>query len=559
MKYRVYCNDEAIHDMRDDELMLLEPVLDLADNDAGSFEFKMLPTHPHYSSIQNKISLISIYREDEDVPYWVGRVADIQVDFYKRKICYCEGELSFLHDTLQEPAEYHNISVRGFLQALIDKHNSKSGYIFEVGIVTVTDPNDSLYRYTNFESTLTCIKEKLISGLGGHLRIRRKDNIRYIDYLEDYPVTSNQEIRFGHNMLDYSEDSDLVDIATVIIPQGAAIEEEEKEIEALTKYLDISTVNDGDIHLYNTEAIAKFGYIETVVKWEDVTTPEALKNKGEKYLSDIQFDNLVLSIKAVDLAGTYGVNINNINMLDKVRIVSKVHGMDKYFPVTQMSINLTDLQQNTITFGGNTTSSGLTGAMSNIKIEEIKIESSSDYVSNELLQEAINNATQIMWDGLTGYVVVNKNEILIMDTDSVDTATKVWRWNVNGLAYSNEGYEGTYELAMTMDGTILGERIAAGSISTEKLNVEYVNSVENIKKNVRIEEGVIKLGESGNAIELILDNEKIAFMCSGKEVAYFSKQKLYVTDIECLSSIAIGKFAYIPNSDGSLSFRKVRD
>ena len=31
MKYRVYCNDEAIHDMRDDELMLLEPVLDLAD------------------------------------------------------------------------------------------------------------------------------------------------------------------------------------------------------------------------------------------------------------------------------------------------------------------------------------------------------------------------------------------------------------------------------------------------------------------------------------------------------------------------------------------------
>jgi hypothetical protein len=64
-----------------------------------------------------------------------------------------------------------------------------------------------------------------------------------------------------------------------------------------------------------------------------------------------------------------------------------------------------------------------------------------------------------------------------MDTDDVNTARKVWRWNLNGLGYSNTGYNGTYATAITMDGQIVGERLVGGSVSAEKLSVEYTTQV----------------------------------------------------------------------------------
>ena len=76
------------------------------------------------------------------------------------------------------------MTVRGFLQALIDIHNAKVGdnRKFTLGAVTVTDSNDSLYRYTNYEKTIECINEKLIDKLGGHMRVRKERGVRYLDY-----------------------------------------------------------------------------------------------------------------------------------------------------------------------------------------------------------------------------------------------------------------------------------------------------------------------------------------------------------------------------------------
>ena len=66
-----------------------------------------------------------------------------------------KGNLPISNDSIQRPAEYHNMTVRGYLETLIEIHNSQvdESRQFEVGIVTVTDTNDSLYRYTNYNST----------------------------------------------------------------------------------------------------------------------------------------------------------------------------------------------------------------------------------------------------------------------------------------------------------------------------------------------------------------------------------------------------------------------
>ena len=90
-------------------------------------------------------------------------------------------------------------------------------------MVTVTDSNDSLYRYTNYEKTIECINDKLIGRLGGHLRVRKVNGVRYLDYLSDYPNTNKQVINFGKNLLDFTKSYDLSELATVIVPLGKTL------------------------------------------------------------------------------------------------------------------------------------------------------------------------------------------------------------------------------------------------------------------------------------------------------------------------------------------------
>ena len=80
---------------------------------------------------------------------------------------------------------------------------------------------------------------------------------------------------------------------------------------------------------------------------------------------------------------------------------------------------------------------------------------------------------------------------------------------------------------------------------------------EEIRKYIRFEDGKILLGEVGNELELQIANDRISFLQDGAEVAYFSNRKLYVTDAEILHSLQLGSFAFMPRSNGNLSFKKV--
>ncbi|NBI08250.1 phage tail spike protein [Senegalia massiliensis] len=76
-------------------------------------------------------------------------------------------------------------------------------------------------------------------------------------------------------------------------------------------------------------------------------------------------------------------------------------------------------------------------------------------------------------------------------------------------------------------------------------------------KYIRFENGNIILGEVGNEITLKIQNDRIAFLQNNLEVAYLSNNTLYITDTRVLNSIRIGNFAFIPRSNGNLSFKKV--
>ena len=95
-------------------------------------------------------------------------------------------------------------------------------------------------------------------------------------------------------------------------------------------------------------------------------------------------------------------------------------------------------------------------------------------VSSDEMDEAIDAATAKITGNSGGYVVMHDtnddgepDELLIMNTPSISTATKVWRWNQSGLGYSSTGYSGTYGLAMTDDGDIVANRIRTGVLGDE--------------------------------------------------------------------------------------------
>lgn len=65
------------------------------------------------------------------------------------------------------------------------------------------------------------------------------------------------------------------------------------------------------------------------------------------------------------------------------------------------------------------------------------------------------------------------------------------------------------------------------------------------------------IGKSDSGVSLQLTNDRLGFYLNGAEVAYMSDSKLYITDGTFLGSLQLGNFAFVPNSAGNLSFKKV--
>lgn len=522
--YRVYCNDSPLYDLRDEDLVLISPTVKIGENTAGSFEFSILPKHPHYEEVNELTSVITAYDGDEEI--FCGRVVEITKDLYNRKKVICEGELAYFNDSIQRPAKYQGLTVRGYLETLVNIHNQQVknqgiDKTFKVGAVTVQDSNDYVYKYTNWESTLEVIKTDLLETYGGYLRIRKENGVRYIDYLADYPNTNTQVIEFGSNLLNFTHDMVASDIVTAVIPLGARLEDV-TEVEGLDAYLTIKDVNGGVDYVYSQEAVKSYGWIFKTVKWDDVHVADNLLRKGKEYLSDIQFAQITLTVSAVDLHMLH-VDMERIKVLDEIRVTSSPNGLDRFFPVSEMTIYLDKPSNNKLTLGTSYSKNSLsTKTESNMTSIKNKIDSLPN--KSEILEEARENASQLIHSATNGHVVTTADEQLIMDTADKKTARKLWRWNLNGLGYSKTGYNGTYDTAITMDGQIVGERLVGGSVTADKLSVSYKSSVEKqisdaIDDSNDYTDGQLKSYWTRVEVETAIKNTKDAVLISAKETA----------------------------------------
>lgn len=473
----------TIHNPRAKALIVGEPYYQKGDNVNGQAEFSVYPTHPYYQYVKKLTTDIIFYKDG--VEKFAGRVLYDDEDSKGVKKVFVEGELAYFCDSVQRPAVYHNISVRNYLKTIIDNHNSQveERKQFTLGRVSVTDPNDSLYRYANWETTRETLKDKLVDRLGGHLVIRKEHGIRYLDYLNDneFYKQNSQEIRFGKNLLDYSRNMDASDLVTCVVPLGAKLEE--SSIEGLEERLTIKSVNGGVDYVSDDNAVATYGKIYKTVQWDDVTVASNLIKKGWEYLKSVQFENMVLELKAIDLNLT-DEDIQEFEIGDLIRCVSPPHGLDSKMPLSNLKIYINDFAKNTVVLGTEKQNYTYTSSNSH-KTEEIEQAINSIPSKKEILQEALRDATELINDmNHTGNAIHTKNEFIVSDTPGVENAKNLWRWGLGGLAHYSQGYDGPVDgVALTMDGKINGGMILANSIIAESIDIGYRTEVETTIKN----------------------------------------------------------------------------
>lgn len=464
--YSIYADGVCIYSdvFALESMKVLNPKLTLEDNAAGSLAMTLPPQNVGYNVIARLTTDISVQKDGEEL--WSGRVLQEDKDFYNNRILYCEGELAFFNDSTQPPREYAGLSIRAYMERLIDVHNSKvpPNRQFRLGAVTVVDTNYPTY-YTNYEKTIA-IFNSLVEAYGGHLRVRKVNGIRYLDYLKDYPDTCSQVIQFGSNLIDFTRKWDSTEFATVIVPLGNRLED--SPIEALDAYLTVESVNQGSMYVQSDAAMAAYGWIEKTVTWDDVADPAVLLEKAKAYLTDLQFDNMELELSALDLH-YLNVDVEAVKLLDEIRVISFPHGLDRLFPVTKLEIPLDNPDQTQFKMG-DTVQTGLTNVNNQTSAAILKkIEGLPK--AHSLLKEAKENATQIMNMATTGYITITKGEngseeLIISNVRDYTKATKLWKWNMNGFGYSNDGGK-TFGLAMTMDGSIVADYITSGVLNAD--------------------------------------------------------------------------------------------
>lgn len=222
--YKVYYGETCIYNdlFPLKEYKLIDPTLTLEANNAGSLSFGLPITNVGYNEITAMVPDFRVMIGDETI--FEGRAITEDADFNNTRNVVCEGALAYLNDTCQPQKEYHNVSIETFIEGILSEHNSKVDDKKKIykGNITVTDPMANSYRYTQFEKSLESINT-IIETYGGYMRIRYQNGRRYLDYFNDCPSTSSQNIEFGVNLLDLTKSFDSTEMATVILPLGKTL------------------------------------------------------------------------------------------------------------------------------------------------------------------------------------------------------------------------------------------------------------------------------------------------------------------------------------------------
>ena len=352
--FQIYAGNVLVYEPGDYNLTLLSPKLTLEMGKAGSLEFTVPAGHPQMNLLKQLTKPVSVDLDGNKI--FRGRILSGRRTFYNQREVYCEGILSYLVDSVQKAVKYDGTTHALFRQ-IIANHNARmpSEKQFTVGNITVANQSIHLlgqvddiseYDYTqiainsivdNWNTTYDYIETCLISYCGGYLMVRQSNGVNYIDWVSDYTSTATQEITFGENLLDLSDESSAEDIFTVLIPIG-------------DDNLTIKSVNQGSDEIVDQTKVNKYGRIVKTNVFSNVTSAQTLLENGQRYLANNGDVPTTLTIKAIDLHNVYP-NVSSIKLGDRVYIRSDPHDLSQYLTCTKIEYDLERPENTSYTFG----------------------------------------------------------------------------------------------------------------------------------------------------------------------------------------------------------------
>lgn len=285
-------------------------------------------------------------------------------------------------------------------------------------------------------------------------------------------------IRYGKNLIDFEQEENISNTWTGVLPFWQDMETGE-------------IVRASIINVAGTFDHRRILCLDLSMEFEDTPTKEQLTARASAYISANN-----IGVPAVSISLDWVQQTDRVDLCDTVTVEFEKLGISAKAKCIKTVWDVLKDRYSRVEFGEPKTD--IVDTIAGMQDDEEKIEST---VSGRMLR-AITSATEMITGNTGGYVVLHDtdddgapDEILVMDTDDIDTATKVWRWNKSGLGYSSAGYNGTYSLAMTSDGEIVADFITTGSLSADRINGGTITGVA-----INNGSGTFKVDNAGNVI-----------------------------------------------------------
>lgn len=353
--------------------------------------------------------------------------------------------------------------------------------------------NISSARYVR-KNTIDAIYNEdnsILKRFGGELEL---DN--YNIYLhQKRGKDSGFTILHGKNLTGINVEMDFSTIVTRIMPQGKdglLLEE---------KYIDSPFISNYHSPLYKKIEFNEIGIDEE----NGIDIELARKNLREAaiklFSDDIDKPNISIKIDFIELSKTIEykkyTNLEKVDLGDTVKIIIPKFKLNSKIRVVKTVYNcllnrITKLELGSIT-PNIVTEQSKNNRDTNSKLEQINVPS--------ILGQAQDNATKLINHPFKGNLIIDEKtgEIFLLDTKDKATAKMVWKWSLGGFGFSSNGINGPFETAITQDGKIVADFIAAG-----KINTNLIEGYEELLLSVNKMVNLVQEKESTNY--LILDD-----------------------------------------------------
>lgn len=429
--------------------------------------FTVTPQHPAYDRLHEMTTLVRWVNTFTGETEFEGRILrkpkdGMTADGRITKQFQCEGLAGFLRDSMQMYRVYRGSSPGLFLAAVLRIHNLHCpDKVIHIGRCTVSGTLDAV---TSYRSTFEELRSNLIDKLGGEMRVYRdaQGDLR-LDYLPSLGNPTQTVIELGRGLVSLDHSTNAGSVITRLIPLGKRLGNDTPERLTLQGYY---TDDPDRCWVEDADAAALYTDLEGTVTFDEIEEQSELEAEAMRYLAEHNRIRHSYRAEVLDLS-TIGADADPLRSGNTYRFRSVLTGLDEELRLISRTVDAVNAPYKpTVEIGDRLTK--LTERQADLTRTISYTIPQQRYSILDTVQGYISD---MMDGGMASNFIFTGHELYIIDSDDVSTASDVWRFNGGGIAHSTNGVDGTYNMAMLADGTLVASFVMAGSVTAQNLTI----------------------------------------------------------------------------------------